>query len=168
LFAVFCFVPVAGLVAAPFNDVLSDKVERLYAGGGVDEPFSLRYFGKTMWVSIKGSLWLALMTYGLMALALPLYLLPPPFGAMLGSGAQAYIAICYLALQFTAYSMDRRLYSNRERARFRREHRSRTMGLGAMSFLIMTAPVINALFIPVSAVAGTLLFCDAELRRGGG
>lgn len=32
-----------------------------------------------------------------------------------------------------------------------------------MAFAIMTVPVVNALFIPVSAIAGTLLFCDTEM-----
>lgn len=36
-----------------------------------------------------------------------------------------------------------------------------------MSFAIMMAPLLNALFIPVSAVAGTLLFCDTELANEG-
>ena len=61
--------------------------------------------------------------------------------------------------------MDRRLYSYAQRGEFQRRNRARTLGLGSMAFLIMLVPVLNALFIPVSAVAGTLLFCDAFYCR---
>jgi CysZ protein len=162
---VFGFVPMATLVASPFNDALSEKVERLYAGVVLDRGFSPGRLARGLWCSLRGSLALTLKTLALMAVALPLYLLPPPLGVVAGPAAQALIAIRFLALQMTAYSMDRRFYPFRQREAFLRANRWRTIGLGAMSFLAMTIPVANALFIPISAVAGTLLFCDVELRR---
>jgi CysZ protein len=66
-----------------------------------------------------------------------------------------------MSLQFTAYSMDRRFYTVAQRKAFQRHHRARTLGLGSMAFALMLVPVVNALFIPVAAVAGTMLFCDA-------
>lgn len=157
----FLFVPLASLVASPFNDVLSEKVERIYTGGSVDQGFSLARLVRSIATGLHSTLRLALVSTLLMVAALPLYLLPVA-GPMLWSAASAAITIRFIALQFTAYSMDRRLYSYRQRREFLRRNRARTIGMGAMAFTVMLVPGLNALFIPVSAVAGTLLFCDAR------
>ena len=158
LVVIFAFIPVATLVAAPFNDILSEKVERLYSGVTA-AGFHPAGFARSLWISIKVSLWLSLRTLLLLALTLPLYLIPG-VGSMAASALAAAISIWFLSLQFTAYSMDRRFYSYARRAEFQRRHRARALGLGAMAFAVMLVPVVNALFIPVSAVAGTLLFCE--------
>ncbi|MCL5270540.1 MAG: EI24 domain-containing protein [bacterium] len=159
---VFLFVPLAALVAAPFNDVLSEKVERLYAGASVDEAFSLRALGRGIVVGLGSSLRLATLTLVLLAAALALNLIPS-IGPPLAAAASAAVTIRFLVLEFTSYSMERRVYDWRGRRDFLRRNRARTIGLGCMAFVLMLVPVVNALFIPVSAVAGTLLFCDTEL-----
>lgn len=161
LVVVFCFVPLATLIATPFNDILSEKVERIYTGHAVDLPFSLRRMLRTMGVGMHSSLRLTLLSMMLLLLALPLNLIPG-VGSALWTAASAAITIRFLALQFTAYSMDRRLFSYQQRHAFMRRHRARTIGLGTMAFLVMMLPILNALFIPISAVAGTLLFCDTQ------
>lgn len=161
LVVVFTFVPLATLIAAPFNDVLSEKVEKLCAGAGVDQSFSLRALARVLASGLHSSLRLTLLTLILILCALPLHLLPG-IGSALATAASVAITIRFLSLQFTAYSMDRRLYSYRQRRDFLRRHRARTIGLGTMAFLVMLVPGAGALFIPVSAVAGTLLFCDTQ------
>lgn len=161
LLVFFIFVPLASLIASPFNDVLSEKVERLYAGLAAGRGFSLGGMMKGMALSLHSSLRLTLVSIVLLGLALPLNLIPG-FGSALWTAASAAITIRFLSLQFTAYSMDRRFYTYARRREFLRRHRARTIGLGAMAFVIMLVPVLNALFISVSAVAGTLLFCDTQ------
>lgn len=161
----FLFVPVASLIASPFNDVLSEKVERLYVGQSVDQGFSVKALVKSVTLGLHSSLRLTLVSLALLAAALLLNLLPPPLGPALWTAASAAITIRFLSLQFTSYSMDRRFYTYQQRREFLRRNRARTIGLGSMAFLIMLAPVLNALFIPVSAAAGTLLFCDTQ-RQG--
>jgi uncharacterized protein involved in cysteine biosynthesis len=113
-------------------------------------------------VGLASSLRLMLLMLGLLACVLPLHLIPV-YGSLAATLASAAITIWFLSLQFTAYSMDRRFYSYAQRKDFLRENRARSVGLGTMAFLVMMVPVLNALFIPVSAVAGTLLFCDTAL-----
>jgi CysZ protein len=166
LLILFCYVPLATVVAAPFNDIISDQVERMYARAGIDEAFSVRQLGRSIWLGFRTSLKLASKTIVYMLLVLPLYLLPPPLGGILGPAAQAAITIRFLSLEHTSYSMDRRYYTYEQRSSFLKLNRARTIGLGAMCFVVMMVPFVNALFIPIAAVAGTLLFCDTELRRG--
>lgn len=160
LIAVFAFVPLATVVAAPFNDYISDQVERMYAGVGVDEDFSLKLLWRGIVVGTASSLILMLKTLGLLALTIPLYLIPL-IGAVLASIAGTLITIRFLSLEYTSYSMDRRYWKYRQKDEFLKRNRWRTVGMGAMAFVIMLLPVVNALFIPISAIAGTLLFCDA-------
>lgn len=161
---VFLFVPIATLVALPFNDLLSEKVERVYAGRGVEGAFAPGALLKALMVGFRSSLRLTLKTIVLILFALSLNLIPV-IGHALYVGFSSWVTISFLALQFTTYSMDRRFYTYVQRERFRKRFRPRTLGLGAMAFGLMLIPVINALFIPVSAVAGTLLFCDTELAE---
>lgn len=158
---VFCFVPLATLIASPFNDILSEKVEKLYTGHTTEMAFSLRILLKTIAIGLHTSLRLMLVTLGLIACTLPLHLIPG-IGSVLATVASSVITIRFLSLQFTAYSMDRRLYTYAQRRDFLRRNRARTIGLGAMAFAIMLVPIANALFISISAVAGTLLFCDTQ------
>ncbi len=158
--AAVTFIPVATLVANPFNDLLSEKTERLYRGLAVDEPFSLRALFRALRVGLVGEMARALTTLALLTLALSLNLIPVA-GQILSAAASAWIAIAFLSLEFTSFSMDRRLYTWGEKRAFLRRYRAATLGFGAMSFLIMIVPGVNALFIPVLAVAGTMLFCDA-------
>ena len=157
---VVLFVPLATLIAAPFNDMLSEKVEALYAGLE-PAPFTWRLLWRSIVVPTLSGLRLAAVTLGLLALTLPLHLIPV-IGSIAATAAASFITIRFLALEYTSYSMDRRCYNYGRRRAFLRRHHARTLGLGAMAFVLMMAPILNALFISVSAVAGTLLFCDTE------
>jgi len=163
LVIIFAFVPLASLLAEPFNDLLSEKVERLYTGQGVDEPFSVRSLIRGLTVGLGSTVRLTALTLLLLALAMTLHVVPV-FGSLLATAAAMAITIRFLSLQYTSYSMDRRAYSFARRREFLRRNRARTIGMGAMAAVLMVIPIVNALFIPVSAVAGTLLFCDAELN----
>ncbi|HPK03133.1 MAG TPA: EI24 domain-containing protein [Candidatus Sumerlaeota bacterium] len=166
LTTLFAFVPMAALIASPFNDVLSEKVEVIYGGGTVEESFSLKALWRGLRVGLATSLRLFWVTLLLFICTLPLHL-APVIGSAAAAVASAAITIRFLALEFTSYSMDRRYYDYARRREFLRRNRWRTLGLGTMAFVIMPVPLLNALFIPVSAVAGTLLFCDSELRERG-
>ena len=161
LIVVYCFVPVATLVASPFNDLLSERVERLYTGRLVDETGGWAGLPRSLWLGLKTSLRLTAQSIGLLACTIPFYFVPL-IGQLLGPGLAAAVTIRFLSLEHTSYSMDRRLWDFPRRQHFLRRNRMRTLGMGSMAFVVMMIPILNALFIPVSAVAGTLLFCDGE------
>lgn len=163
LVVTFTFVPLASLIAAPFNDFLSEKVEILYHGRTVDESFSVRALVRGIAVSLRNCFKLTLLTLLMLGFALTLHLIPG-IGSLLFALVSTAITIRFIVLEYTSYSMDRRYYTFERQRAFLRCHRARTVGLGAMAFVMVMIPVVNALFIPVSAVAGTLLFCDTELR----
>lgn len=164
LAAALLFIPISSLIANPFNDLLSEKVERIYRGVEVNAPFTLAALIRSLHTGLAGEvrrfITVALMLLGALALNLI-----PVIGQILYTAASTMITINFLSLEYTSFSMDRRLYKWDQKKKFLREHRARAWGFGAMGMLILMVPVINAFFIPVSAVAGTLLFCDTELEE---
>ncbi|MBI1785103.1 EI24 domain-containing protein [Candidatus Sumerlaeota bacterium] len=166
IFAALAFIPAATLVANPFNDLLSEKTERIYRGAEVDQPFSLGRLFRALHVGLAGEIRRFVKVTVLLCLALLLNLIPVA-GQALASAASAFITISYLSLEYTSFSMDRRLFTWEQKKYFLRTHKARTLGFGAMAFFILTIPGVNALFIPISAVAGTLLFCDTALPEEG-
>lgn len=159
------FVPLAALVASPFNDLLSEKTEKIYLNVSVDEPFSIRNLIRAIKVGIKGEIARTIKVAVLLLLAFSLNIIPV-IGSVASTILSTAITIRFLSLEFTSFSMDRRLFTWPQKQDYLRRYRAATIGFGAMAFVIMLVPVVNAFFIPVSAIAGTLLFCDTELRRG--
>lgn len=166
--AAVVYVPLASLIASPFNDFLSEKTERLYQGHQIEEAFSWRLVWRAIRVGLLGEIQRTLVVTALLVAALALNFVPL-IGQVLAPAASMFITIRYLSLEFTSFSMDRRLYTWPAKREFLRQFRARTLGFGSMSFLIMLVPLVNATFIPISAIAGTLLFCDAaahDAERG--
>lgn len=157
---VVLFIPVATIIAGPFNDILSEKVERHYAGLE-QEPMDWRATLRSTWIGLVSTVRLSLLTLGLIALTIPLHWVVG-IGSLLAALASAAITIRFIALEYTSYCMDRRSYDYRRRQDFLRRNRARTIGLGLAAFAIMLIPFVNVLFISVSAVAGTILFVDTE------
>jgi CysZ protein len=166
LVSVFTFIPIVMVVAAPFNDLLSEKTERLYAGENLDQPFSIGYLFRSLRVTTVATLQRALKLMLLLLFALFLNLIPL-IGSLVATVLATHFTIRFLSLEFTSYSMDRRLWTWPQQRAYMDAHRARTMGFGSMAFVVMLVPLVNAAFIPVSAVAGTLLFCDTGLTPAG-
>lgn len=163
--SVFAFAPLAALISSPFNDVLSEKTERIYRGIESDEAFSIRQLLRGLKIGIVGEVRRALTLGALLLFAFFLSFVPI-IGPVLGGTASAFFTILYLSLEFTSFSMDRRYYRWEQKSDYLRRYRARTIGFGTMSFFLMAIPLINALFIPILAVAGTMLFCDTEVSEG--
>ncbi len=161
----YLFVPLATIIASPFNDILSEKVEILMAGGQVESAFSIWDGLRSTTVGMITSLRLALKTWIILLCILPLHLIPA-IGFALATCLSIFIGIRYLALEYTSYSMDRRCWNYGQRQSWLRRNRLRSMGLGAISLALMSIPLINAMFIPISAIAGTILFCETQSSCG--
>lgn len=162
--SVLAFAPLAAILASPFNDLLSEKTEKLYRGVELDEPFSIRALMRSLRIGLIGELKRSATLAVLLLFAFSLNLIPG-FGQVAASVASTAFTIYYLSLEFTSFSMDRRLYTWSRKRDFLRRFRARSVGFGTTAFLTMMIPLVNAAFIPVSAIAGTLLFCDTELHE---
>jgi CysZ protein len=147
------------IISAPFNDMLSERVEEEVTGVKAP-PFSFRRMiretGHTMWIEIlKGLVFISVPVVSLVLLVIP------------AVGGICYIAVTLIfgmwdmGFTYIDYPMGRRHMSFMQRMRFAWQNKSALVGFGWI-FLI---PFLNFFFIAPMAVGGTLLFLACEKQQ---
>lgn len=162
----FLFTRVASALAAPFNDLISQKTEELVAGTFTDTPFSAIQLFKDSVRSVFHSLRILALYLGLLLAALFL-LLVPGIGSLLFTVTGTLLSAFMFSWEYLNYPLDRRRFSWKEKSAFFRSSFRSVMGFGLGSAAAASIPVVNLLFIPAAAVGGTLLFLDLEGGRKG-
>ena len=146
----------ASLVASPFHDVLSRRVERVETGSVVDlAGAGLRGLVRdsatvafadlqrvTLFLSLQGVVLLAGLVPGLQIVAGP---------------ALIAVTMFFLPLEYGSYALDRRGYRFRAKLAWLRAHLGRSLGFGAASCLLCAVPLVNLAALPILVTAGTLL-----------
>jgi len=155
----FMFTRVASAIAAPFNDLISEKTEQLTRGAFGETPFSFIGLLKDSARSIAHSFRILGIYVALLVAGLPI-LLVPGVGGLLYAVLGALLSSYMFAYEYLGYPMDRRRFSFSEKRRFLRSHFRSAMGFGLGNLALASIPAINILFIPAAVVGGTLLFLD--------
>lgn len=157
----YTFALVGNLILAPFNDLLSDRVERIYMGQTLEEPFRLGAFVRDLGRSFKAELGRIALYLSGFACVLALNFIPA-----LGTAASAVLApalaFFFLGWEYLDYSMERwhLPFGAKRRTVFRNTPAIVAFGCGV--WLLLMIPVLNLLAIPVCVAGGTLLFCDLK------
>jgi CysZ protein len=155
------FTLLGGVLASPFLDALSRRVERLQsgkvidlAGPGVGGAVSAAL--KVGWEEAKR----AAFFFGVQGTLLVLSLIPGlqvvTFPLALG------FAIFFLPLDYAGYALDRRETPFRDRRRWIRTNWGAVGGFGAAALVTFGLPGLNFLALPWLATAATLLVLDHE------
>ncbi len=155
----FVVAATASVVAAPFNDALSEEVERLVTG--VKGPkFSLqRLIGDTL-RTIAIELF-KLSVYAV--IMVPLFILSlvvPGIGQIVYSVFGFFFTSAYFAVDYIDWPASRRSKSVNYRLGLFRQNTLSMMGFGAGVWLFLFVPLVNLLFMPAAVAGGTLLFLD--------
>ncbi|MDQ7781883.1 MAG: EI24 domain-containing protein [Desulfomonilaceae bacterium] len=169
----FVFARVASAIAAPFNELISEKTEELVTGTFDETPFSFFGLIKDSGRSVVHSFKILGIYVALLGGGLPMILVPG-VGGLLYAVFGALLSSYMFAYEYLGYPMDRRRLSFSEKRRFLRRHFSKAMGFGLGNLAVASIPGINLLFIPAAVVGGTLLFLDVgsagarseRLRKG--
>jgi CysZ protein len=156
----FTFLLLGTVIAAPFLDVLAQRVEALHTGRLPEEPTTLRSTLRFAGLSMLDELWklafflavqIALLGLGLLPLLTPIIPLVATLFTML-----------FLPLEYAGFAMDHRHLRFPQRRALIWQHRWLMLGFGAAAFLILLVPLLNFLCLPVLVVGGTLLFLHTE------
>ncbi|MDH5674640.1 MAG: EI24 domain-containing protein [Myxococcales bacterium] len=147
------------LLAAPFNDALSEAVERIATGRSAP-PASLRRFvgdlGRTLRIElVKLAVFLALM--------LPLLLvslLVPGVGPLVYTVVGSLLTAYFFAFDYVDWPASRRGLGTRARLRVATRHPMTMLGLGLGVWAFLYVPLLNLLFMPGAVAGGTLLFLE--------
>ena len=151
---------VAGLVAVPFNDRLSEEIERQIVGPRTDEADLWVWMGD-LWMSFRHTL-AALVLWLVAMLGLTLLQLVPGLGTALGSLASVVVSTLLLARELMDGCMSRRRYGFRHKLHIVRANLWLCIGLGFSAWLCMWIPGLNFVVLPMAVAGGTHMFCWME------
>jgi CysZ protein len=156
---------VANILASPFLDVLSYRVERIESGS-VCEEGSTGLLGSATDVvrSLREEM---RKTFFFLAVvgALSLIGLLIPGAQLLTGPAIIGFAIFFLPLDYASYALDRRRLTFREKRRWLGSNKPAVVGFGLAAFLTCTVPGLNLIALPLLVVGGTLLALRHELSN---
>lgn len=153
----------AGVLAAPFNEVLSERVEQQELGDAA-EPWGWKVFFRDTLFSVLHSLGSLSLFIGIMA---PLWLvnLFPGVGTVIFTIASWTVTSFFLAREMLDGVTSRRRLSFVSKFRLVGQHKALMGGFGFASNLLLWVPLLNFVCLPVGVVGATLLYC--ELERAG-
>jgi CysZ protein len=153
--SVVIFVSVAAMVAGPFNEMLSESIEE-HETGVASPPFRLLGFLRDLVVGIAHAARRVAVYLVVMAVLLVIGVGVPVVGtviaAVLGAIATARFA------SYDAYDAvwSRQRLSYRDKISYMRTDRWRTLGLGAVTAIVLVVPGLNVVGLAIGATAATL------------
>lgn len=151
----FTFTPIANIVAAPFNALMSEKIEELLTG----QPIASNASFFEMAVSSIGSqigklLYIMLWGLGLFLISLipVVNFIAPVLWVVFGSWL--------LSLEYLDYPMgNHELSFNAQKQRLR-QRRGLSLGFGGSVMIMTSIPVVNFIAMPVAVAAATILWVE--------
>ena len=148
----FVFTIVLNLIGAPFNGLLSEKVEAILNRDPVKLEGGMKRFISGFVRSIKGEL-RKYLYFGLLALVVLVVSFIPGVNFFLAPVLSFLLGSWMLALEYLAYPMENHDQYFTEVRRWARANKMLCMGFGIMVLLLTITPVLNFVVMP-AAVAG--------------
>jgi CysZ protein len=150
----FMFATVAGMIAGPFNEMLSEHVEAAITGRP-SPPFSLREFAHGAVVGVVHSI--RRLVAALLGLALVIALgFVPVIGTIAAMLVGAWLAAG--AASYDSYDavLARRAMAYRDKLAYLARHRGRTFGLGLAVAGMLLVPGLNLIALGLGAAGATV------------
>jgi CysZ protein len=154
----FLFTVLGGIVAAPFLDVLSERVEQIVSGeparpsGGFAD--LVRVASRSVVEEGKRTLF-----FVVVQLAILLVGLAPGLQPVAAAASLVFTAL-FLPLDYTAYALDRRRVPFRARRRWILAHSREMLGFGGFGLALFFVPGLSFLCLPWLVTSGTLLVLE--------
>lgn len=162
--ALLMFVSVVGVIAGPFNELLSEAVEAQLTGVAAPR-FRPGAFVRDAAVGLVHGL-RRLLVFVLGALALFALSLVPVIGTLAAAAIGFYLAARGAAYDCYDAVLARRDWSYQAKLDFLARHRGRTLGLGAAVAGLLLVPVVNLVALGVGAAGATLAVHELERAQG--
>lgn len=152
--ALLIFVPVAGMIAGPFNELLSEHVEAALTGAP-SPAFSLAGFVHGLSLSlVHGVRRLLAALVGLVLVFAVGFV--PVIGSVAAVGAAAWFAATGTAYDCYDAVLARRVMSYGDKLAYLSRHRQRTVGLGGAVAAMLVVPGLNLIALGLGAAGATV------------
>ncbi|MBW6512116.1 MAG: sulfate transporter CysZ [Desulfuromonadaceae bacterium] len=163
----FLFSVVGNLIAAPFNDILSEKTEAVLRGTGSDDPWSWRGFVHDVRRTVGDELKKLGIFIAAMVVILLLNLIPLA-GSVLYAVLSLLLTLFFLALEYTGFVFSRKRLGFAVQRQYLLSRKALMGGFSVGVLVLLTIPLLQFFCIPVAVVAATRLYCaeDLEITAG--
>lgn len=154
LIVFYSFTVIANLISAPFNSILSSRIEAKLTGKKPEDINSDRFI-KLMYRTTKSELQKILYAIKwfiplIVITIIPVINIVSPFLWIL-------FAAWFFALEYSDYPLANRGNYFTEVKTYNRQNRMRSLGLGSAIFILTSIPVINFFAMPVAVAGATKL-----------
>ncbi len=154
---VYLFAVVGRIVAAPFLEILTRKVESI-ARPEAEQPPEMAFWHSTWRVMLQESK--RVLIYLAVMIPLLIFNFIPGLGNLLYAALAWLVTSFFLAGEFLDYPLERRGYSLGAKMRYTKSLGLTGIGFGASVFIMGLVPILNLALLPLAAVGGTLLFLE--------
>jgi CysZ protein len=155
----FGFTVVGNILASPFNELLSERIEILVTGIEAEAPFSVSSFvsdsGRAMLIEFKKQLFFI----GGMILLLLMNLLPA-FGPLAYAILAPLFTLFFLVIEYLSFVLMRKQVSFRYQRHYVFSRPLLMAGFGCAVFCLLAIPLLQFFCIPLAVSGATLLWCD--------
>ena len=158
----------SSIIASPFNDALSNEIERRERSGigsAEEAPLSLSSLASDLGLTLSIELSKLALYLGVM---IPLFIasfIIPGVGQLLYALFAFIFSLGYFALDYIDWPASRRGFKFKARLRVLRAYWPRLFGFGLGISFLLAIPFVNLFFMPAAVAGGTLLFLDLEATR---
>jgi CysZ protein len=156
LIVFYSFTVIANLIAAPFNSLLSARIEAMLTGKkpeDINTDGFIKLIGRTLKSEIQKILYAIKWVIPLLIITIiPVINLVAPFLWIL-------FAAWFFALQYNDYPLANRGHFFEEVKTYSRKNRMRSLGLGTAVFLLTSIPGVNFFAMPVAVAGATKSTC---------
>jgi len=155
----FSFTVIGNLIAAPFNDLLSERTEESILERRNEEPFSWRLFwGDILRTVGDETKKMAVFILGMAFLFLLNFL--PGFGPLLYAFLSVFFTLFFLAVEYTGFVFGRKHLTFKDQRRFIFGNFGSMAGFSLGVLALLTIPLLQFFCIPMAVVAATRLCCE--------
>jgi CysZ protein len=155
------FTILGGLVTAPFNEEISQRVEEIVTGGAVGHKMG---FWEDAFISIKGEAE-KLVFYLFFLFLIFLLNIIPAAGNIVSVILGTIFSFFYNSLDFLDMPMTRKKMRFKDKLKVVKSGGWLTYGFGAAAFLMMFLPIVNVFMKPILVVAGTSLYYEKDYHK---
>lgn len=151
----FTFTPLANIVAAPFNALMSEKIEEMMTGNPVNSDVSFMSLVVTSIRSQIGKLlYILLWSAGLVLVSLipVLNFISPVLWVLFGSWL--------LSLEYLDYPMGNHDMTFAQEKQTLSTRRGLSLGFGGMVMILTSIPVVNFFVMPIAVAGATVMWVD--------
>lgn len=155
----FGFTVIGNVLASPFNELLSEKIENLLRETQDNESFSLSRFARESGLSMVIELKKQLVFVAGMLLLLLLNIVPG-FGPLIYAVVAPIFTLFFLVVDYLGFVLTRKQVNFRQQGGYILSRPLLMAGFGCATFCLLAIPLVQFFCIPLAVCGATLLWCD--------